>query len=183
MSDRESGDCGTEIAVRNDIGVFQSLKWPFVKVVVMVRVGIVLYMMFTVAAGSSLCCCSGDRVLGSLFGSKHATTTGSRCCNYHAKGGKHPVPEDKKHPETPQPGEPCQCPNGGSHPITFSSVKSLFNSDSTRTAALSQEFGPGVFCAGDLLTWHPPAENLGFAFASPVQNPRDILSVLQSLRC
>lgn len=148
----------------------------------MARAGILLYLMFAVAAGPSLCCCSGDRLLDRLVSAKHLKTAARRCCNHNANGRSQHVPADKQHPETP-PHDPCQCPGGESPPLNISLAKSGFGTDSTRQLTLSPEFGPSIFCTGDPLSWHRPAENAGFAFASLVQNPRDILSVLQTLRC
>ena len=147
----------------------------------MARVSLAVYLMFAVAAGPWLCCCSGARLLGQHSAAKHAQSTSGRCCNPGASGVGHRLPGAKQDPETP-PHDPCPCRDGAHDPVSISVAKSQFNADSARSIAFSQEFTPGVFGAAVLLTCHLPAMKVGFAFAS-LPNPRDILSVLQTLRC
>ncbi|MBY0524715.1 MAG: hypothetical protein K2R98_15025 [Gemmataceae bacterium] len=149
----------------------------------MARVGLALYLMVAAATGPYLCCCSGDRLLGRLSVAKYPQTNDSRCCNHRAMGGGHRVPRDEQHPDTPMSHDPCSCRDGVPDSVTFLVAKSFLNADFARPVAFSQEAMPGVFAAADPLACHPPAENAGFAFASPLQNPRDILSILQTLRC
>lgn len=78
---------------------------------------------------------------------------------------------------------PCPCRDGVPDSLTFLVAKSSLNADFARPTAFLQEAMPGVFDAVDPIAWHPPAENAGFAFASSLQNHRDILSILQTLRC
>ena len=149
----------------------------------MARVGLALCLIFATTAGPWLCCCTGDRLFDRLSATKHSQTTGSCCCNHRATGEVHHVLGDKQHPETPTPHNPCPCRDGVPPPIAALVVKSFLNADSARAGAWSQEFVPWVLSAADPLAWHPPAQTAGFAFASPVQNPRDILSLLHALRC
>jgi hypothetical protein len=150
-------------------------------VVFMARIFLAQYLMFAMTAGPWLCCCSGERLFGGLFAPKHAQTNANRCCNHRATGGGHHVPGDNQHPKTPMPHDPCPCRDGVPDPIAISVANSSLNADFARPMTLSQDSLAGVSGATD--PWHPPAENEGFAFASPLQNPRDILSVLQTLRC
>ena len=145
----------------------------------MMRVGLALYLMFAVAAGPSFCCCSGVRLLGRLCDAKHAEMAVSSCCNHRVTGGG----RENQQPEKPSPQTPCPCRAGGPEPIAISGATSSLKVYFGRPIALSHEFALGVFGATEFVAWHPPAENAGFACSSPFQNPRDMLSVLQTLRC
>ena len=181
---------GVEVALRScrHRGVFQRLSWfvserqrPSVEVVLMARVVLALYLMFAGAAGPWLCSCTVYRLLGRLSDSNRSQMTGSRCCNHRATGGVRHVPGNEQHPRTPTPHDPCPCQDGVPDSVAILGANS--QAASARLVALSPEFSPGVFDTTDLLTWHPPAVNGAAAFAPPVQNPRDILSILQTLRC
>ena len=146
----------------------------------MVRVSLAFYLMFATATGPWLCCCSSARLLGRPSATTHAPTTGGSCCNHQTASGHH-VPGHEQHPETPSSHDPCPCKDSVPEPVTISVAKGFLNAESARSVAVSHEFAPCVFGAADPLTWYSPAMNAGFAFAS-LPNPRDILSVLQTLR-
>ena len=150
-----------------------------VKVVFMVRVGIVLYMMFAVSAGPSLCCCASERTLDRLFASSHVQAVRNHCCHHSPIGRKPHCPGDKQERETP-PHDRCPCQDSVSHSFAISVAKSSVNGDSARPVDLSREFASGVFGAGDPLTRQLPVGNVGVL---SLQNARDILSSLQTLRC
>lgn len=149
----------------------------------MAQLGLALYLIIATAAGPCLCCCSGDRLVGHFSAAKHVPTIGSHCCYHRAIGGGHHVPGDKRLPEKQAPHDSCPCRDGVPHPMTILVAKSSLNADFARSLALVQEFAPGVLGTADPLTGHSPAQYAGFAFASPLQNSQDILSVLQTLRC
>lgn len=150
----------------------------------MLRVAVTYCLVLTTAAGPWLCCCASSRMadarhlVQSFFGIAGGEHRG--CCgNGQPPGRGHPCD-----PGAPAPAAPGECPCK-----VFAPTYAVLPPKPVEPAELPGEHlaDPGLCGACPTPYWLPPAGSAsglrGGETSRQPANPRDILAVLQTLRC
>lgn len=131
----------------------------------MLRIGLVTYLMLSIAAGPWFCCCTAVRLLSSFAPSVAQASPRKCCCQRNASDTRQPAA--KAHEKSP-----CHCQEK-SPPVLAPSeskpVHSLAGAD-TAPAAMEQ-----VFCR--------PAGEMREQSPMPFVTANDLLRCLHILRC
>jgi hypothetical protein len=147
-----------------------------------VRVVAAYWLVFAMAAGPWLCCCATIRaaaVLNLLKSTIGLDGNHTGCCGGSPRGG---LPVDQN---APGPTSPTGCPCK-----TFVSDQFVLPPETTGAARAAADQVVGLGHSTGLST--PNSQHLFFASASSLRDrdtlvrsgdPRDLLSVLQTLRC
>lgn len=156
----------------------------------MVRIGLSIYLVLTMAAGPSLCCCLPARLAQMLpigngkSGQDEADTHEACCCHHHP----HSAPHGQKAPSQDQ-GKP-DCPDSPTCPCKQPGLNTALptqDAQHSQASASSDIEGLGAFVPATALTCPPSlAVSLscwGQGTALPFLSAHDFLTALHILRC
>ena len=147
----------------------------------MTRIGLTLYLVLSTAVGPSLCCCLPGDLLALWTSSAR-----QGCCGHHAASHSHRPAKTTQAPGTPSPApeKDCPCKESQPQPVVLTPSEKSQDSESTRSLIAAN------WAAVDVSLLHAAplnlltqAETKGRCFAFPFRGARDVLSVLQVLRC
>ena len=154
----------------------------------MVRIGLSLYLMFSVLAGPWLCCCTTERLVAALFAPPTQQTSQSGCCGHdkHPTGcQKHRTPEQRSGDHDRPSRSPCPCKEDSPQQVPLATLDSAEIANQLQSRHTPQgpvELVPlvqtvfGLVVEGDRQT---SAEGILLPFLSA----QDILRAHHNLRC
>jgi hypothetical protein len=143
----------------------------------MLRIGIALYLMTSVALGPALCCCLPGELLQFCALTKHLSCGPHRCCGQAAQS------QQSRGNSSPAPQKDCPCKGGATEPTLFTASQETPDSETARCASLPQRLGSGWCFVGSPLALATCDRTLREHRPFSLQAARDLLSVLQVLRC
>lgn len=154
-------------------------KWG----VIVLRIGVIAYLMLVTAAGPAYCCCTssefvaacGDEI-GALFSSANSKPS-QRCCNRHKYGGHRTKPQGN----VPARNGECPCQE---HQPAVAYLAAVENMSNACRASLS-DTNPDTLYASvcDVKAFTAAVRAPRTCTAFPFLHTGDILSLLQILRC
>lgn len=156
--------------------------------ILVVRIGLVVYLVLAIAAGPALCCCT-TRGLFDFFSPGYlASVAGGAdqssyhaCCHRHGKNTRRP---GEKRNHGPQRHRDCPCQDSRPDVAYLSPAKSVLTENPAQFLIIPGPEGMIGFLprssspAHEALTQRPRE-----CIAFPFHDPKEILFALQTLRC
>jgi hypothetical protein len=151
----------------------------------MVRLGLALYLMLSIAAGPWFCCCTASRFLAfatSVERAKHPG--GHRCCCHHRQGTGNGTAKQEQGKPSPSPPSPCPCEKNQRQLSTFTVPGHPEGAGRDRPTPVPSSFGTGASVSAStsptsLAHGLTPRECIAFPFLGG----QDILRALHIQRC
>ena len=152
----------------------------------MARIGLALYLVFSTAAGPSLCCCLPGDLLALCTAARQPSSAHHGCCGHPAHDRDHLTRKSDRTPGDPSPAphRPCPCKETCPQPLVFLTSELSSGAEEGRSLEAPRSIEAG---------WHPlsarsltlPAEGqlpTGSITCSWC-DPRAILRACHILRC
>jgi len=145
----------------------------------MAQISLALYLALSTAVGPSLCCCLPGKLVA-LFTSAQRPLS---ACHHGACQGPHPKKTKGPGRPAPTPEKDCPCKESQPQPAEFTPAPPSPESESTRSLIPTKWAALGVSLGAGPLLLHSQEQPPGHGISFPFSDARDILSVLQVLRC
>jgi hypothetical protein len=151
---------------------------------VMVRIGLALYLMTSVALGPALCCCLPGELLQLCASTKHLSCGPHRCCGLGVCDEQTAQSKESRGNASPVPRKDCPCKGGVTEPTLFTASQETPGAEAARCPSLPHRMGSGWSVLVDSsLALATRDRTLPEHTPFPLHTAGALLSVLQVLRC